>query len=90
MANHRPDRESVRHWQGTQEQAHTLLVIKDTRMASKECPYRPEVKCCDGYYDHEPGDSEADYFHGNPLVVEIGLHVQFDRNSAYNAADSAR
>jgi hypothetical protein len=45
-------------------------------MARKECPYHPEVECGDGDGDHDPGDSEAGHFHGNPLGVEVGLYVE--------------
>ena len=46
-------------------QVNAPLVIKNILMARKEGPYRPEAESGDSNGDHDPGDSEAGWFHGN-------------------------
>jgi hypothetical protein len=40
-------------------------------MARTEGLYRREVECGEGNGDHDSGDSEAGYFHGNLLQLTI-------------------
>jgi hypothetical protein len=50
-------------------------------MAREKGPYRREVEGSDGDGDHDPGDSEAGYIHGDLLGVEVRLYVEFGRKS---------
>jgi hypothetical protein len=57
------DYQNVHHRQCTQYEEANLRV-------TEHGPYHSEVECGDGDANHNPGDSEASYFHGKPLVVE--------------------
>jgi hypothetical protein len=78
VADQEADHQDVRHRQAPG--AHYWIKI----CIMTRCLYRPEVERGDSDEDHEPGDSEAEYFHGYVLGVEVGLYVESGRELGRN------